>query len=287
MQYRKLGNTGLEISAFSFGGIVSMNQTTKDAADAVALAIDSGVNYFDVAPSYGNAQDMLGPALKPYRSKVHLACKTGKRDKAGARAELENSLRVLQTDYFDVYQLHGIDDFAEIDQALAPGGALEAIVDAKKEGLVRNIGFSCHKEQSAVKLINAYDFATMLFPFNFTYWLGAGVGEDLIGLARSRGMGIIAMKALAHRKWADAEERTYPKAWYKPIFDDDHLADLALRFVLSKPVSTALSPGDIRLLKLGLSIAADRSDPGAITLEEMETLTRIARDNAKDFMWDK
>ena len=108
LERRSLGRTGERLSIIGFGGIVVMNATTTEAADRVAHAIDRGVNYFDVAPSYGNAEEMLGPALEPYRKQVFLACKTQKRDRAGATAELERSLAHMRTDHFDLYQLHAV-----------------------------------------------------------------------------------------------------------------------------------------------------------------------------------
>lgn len=284
MEMRVLGRTGENVSAFGFGGIVVMNEQQDNADKYVAEAIEAGINYFDVAPSYGDAQEKLGPALKPYRKKVVLACKTAVRDAKGARSELENSLKVLQTDYFDVYQLHGIDDPVQIDQALAPGGALEAVLDAKQKGLVRFIGFSCHHENAALSLIDKFDFDTVLFPFNWTYWLAKGTGPKLISAAKKRNMGIIAMKALAHRNWLENEGHTYPNCWYKPIFDDERLASSALRFALSLPVDVALSPGDVRMLRVGLKAVGGLENAGAISREEIEELTRIAGENSQ-FMW--
>lgn len=264
MEMRTLGRTGEKVSAFGFGGIVVMEMPQEEANRAVSEAVDAGINYYDVAPSYGDAQQKLGPALKPYRNKVLLTCKTQMRDAAGARRELEDSLKMLETDHFDVYQLHAIDDPAEIDQALAPGGALEAVLDAKRQGLVRFVGFSCHHEEAALKLISMFDFDTVLFPFNWTYWLGKGVGPKVIEAAQKRNMGIIAMKSTAHRSWLEGEEHSYPKLWYKPITDNEKLASMALRFTLSRPVSLALSPGDIRMLRLGISAVGGLENAGTI-----------------------
>ena len=108
MQKRPYGTTGIDLSIVGFGGIVVKGVTAKQADLDVGWAIDQGINYFDVAPRYGNAQEMLGPALEPYRSGVFLACKTTKRDAAGAREELENSLRLLRTGHFDLYQMHSM-----------------------------------------------------------------------------------------------------------------------------------------------------------------------------------
>jgi aryl-alcohol dehydrogenase-like predicted oxidoreductase len=114
MQRRQLGKTGLEVSIITFGGIVVMNVEQTDANNVVAEAVDRGINYFDVAPSYGDAEVKLGPALEPFRQNVSLACKTGKRDKEGAAAELRQSLKNLRTDHFDVYQLHGLSKREEL-----------------------------------------------------------------------------------------------------------------------------------------------------------------------------
>lgn len=284
MEMRTLGRTGEKVSAYGFGGIVVKDTPQKEANLIVAEAIAAGINYFDVAPGYGNAQDHLGPALKPYRKNVMLTCKTGVRDAKGARAEMEDSLKKLETDYFDVYQLHGIDDPAEIDQALAPGGALEAVLAAQREGLVRFVGFSCHKPEAALQLMSAFDFDTVLFPLNWTYWLAKDVGPQVIQAAQEKNRGIIAMKALAHRHWAESEERSYPKCWYKPIFDDDKLATLALRFILSQPVSVVLSSGDVRMFRLGLSIVQGENGFQPLNECELEELTSIAKANTQ-FMW--
>ena len=152
LERRSLGRTGERLSIIGFGGIVVMNATTKEAADRVAHAIDRGVNYFDVAPSYGNAEDMLGPALEPYRKQVFLACKTQKRDRAGATEELERSLAHMRTDHFDLYQLHAVTTTEDVDQIFAPGGALEAFVAARKAGKVRFLGFSAHSVTAALAL---------------------------------------------------------------------------------------------------------------------------------------
>ncbi len=134
LERRPLGRTGERLSIIGFGGIVVMNATAQEASNRVAEAIDHGVNYFDVAPTYGNAQDMLGPALEPYRTGVFLACKTTERSKAGSERELEESLRKLRTDHVDLYQLHAVTTSQDVEQIFAPDGALETFVAARKAG---------------------------------------------------------------------------------------------------------------------------------------------------------
>ncbi|MFA6176712.1 MAG: aldo/keto reductase, partial [Phycisphaerae bacterium] len=133
---RPLGKTGFNVSIIGMGGIVVMNETSDHAGQIVSDAVEKGVNYFDVAPSYGDAELKLGPALKPFRKDVYLACKTGNRTYSGAMEELEKSLKNLQTDYFDVYQLHGLIDVEkDVKAALAKDGAIKAFVEAKKNGI--------------------------------------------------------------------------------------------------------------------------------------------------------
>ena len=123
MEQRALGKSGAKLSVVGFGGILCTDTTPEESAKIVAEAIDLGVTYFDVAPSYGNAEERLGPALKPYRDKVFLACKTGHRDKAGAAAQLHESLGRLKTDHVDLYQMHALTSDEDIAKAFGPDGA--------------------------------------------------------------------------------------------------------------------------------------------------------------------
>jgi predicted aldo/keto reductase-like oxidoreductase len=275
MEQRILGKTGFSISALAFGGIVVRETTAADAANQVAAAVDRGINYFDVAPSYGNAQEILGPALEPHRSKVYLACKTADRTKKGALEDLQNSFRLLRTDYFDVYQLHGV-EAEDLDTVFGKGGAVEALREAKEKGWVRNIGFTTHWDQVALKLLESHIFDTMLFPINWACWIKNGQGQRALEEAARQNLGRIAIKALAHRK-KEPPEDGYPKCWYRPIIGDDRLAELALRFTLERDVHTAVSPGDIRMLRLALSIMEKyQGTPPPLSPEEFAELKERA-----------
>ncbi len=272
MEHRILGKTGLSASVFAFGGIVVMDTPQQEANDIVKEAYEAGINYYDVAPSYGNAQDILGPALKPFRKDVLLACKSGKRDRDGLFYELHESMKLLHTDYFDVYQLHALTSPEEIDQALAPGGALEALLDAKKEGLVRHIGFSSHSDEGALRLLKTGVFESMLFPVNWALWLNQGMGRAPLAEAARQDLARPAIKALAFGP-KQPEDDGYGKCWYRPIIDDVDLADLALRFTLMQDVSLAVSPGDVRMLRLGLDIVNRYSgNPPPLSDAEMAVL---------------
>jgi len=254
MLKRPYGKTGIELSVVGFGGIICMNETADRASEAVAKAIDQGVNYFDVAPSYGNAQDILGPALEPYRDDVFLACKTGERSAKKAAKELEGSLKALKTDHFDLYQLHGVTTMEEVEEVFAPGGAMEVFEQAQKDGIVRYLGFSAHSEEAAVALMERYDFTSVLFPINWVTWNTGKFGPKVVATAQETETAVLALKALAKRTWRDGEERAWPKCWYAPV-DTYEEAELALRFTLSRPVVAAVSPSHQEFLWWACDIA--------------------------------
>jgi aryl-alcohol dehydrogenase-like predicted oxidoreductase len=252
---RKYGRHDDELSVVGFGGIVVMNVEQSEANDYVAWAVDRGCNYFDVAPSYGNAQDRLGPALKPYRDKCFLACKTGKRDAAGALEELENSLRVLQTDHFDLYQLHGITSVEETEQCFAPGGAMETFAKAREQGKVRYLGFSAHSHEAALKALESFPFDSVLFPLNAVCWHNGNFGPAVVEKAQEKGAALLSLKALAWTPWPEGARRRYEKAWYQPQ-DDRELARLLVGFTLGLPVTALVPSGHANLFKLAVHLAS-------------------------------
>jgi aryl-alcohol dehydrogenase-like predicted oxidoreductase len=220
----------------------------------VAEAVDRGVNYFDVAPSYGNAEERLGPALEPHRDQVFLACKTTKRKAGDAREELEASLKRLRTDHFDLYQLHAMTTREDLETATGPGGALEAFVRAREEGLIRHIGFSAHNVDVAVELMDRFPFASVLFPLNWMEYFNAGFGPQVVEKAVQKGVGRLALKAMARQKWPDGADRSaWPKCWYEPC-SDPHEAALALRFTLSQPITAAITPGHAPFFRQALDV---------------------------------
>jgi len=245
---------GPELSIIGFGGIVVSQVEQSEANDTVAWAVDRGVTYFDVAPTYGNAQERLGPALKPYRAQSFLACKTTRRDAAGAQAELEESLELLQTDHFDLYQFHGVSKDEEADQILAPGGAVETFLKAREDGKIRYVGFSAHSATAALKLLEAFEFDSVLFPFNCVCMENGGFGPHVMEKAIERGAARLALKALAWTAWPEGAERGYPKCWYQPI-DDRERARMALSYTLSLPIVAAIPPGDPGLFKMAVEVA--------------------------------
>jgi predicted aldo/keto reductase-like oxidoreductase len=259
IEKRALGRTGEKLSMIGFGGIVVMDATTEQAAARVKEAIDHGINYFDVAPTYGNAQEMLGPALEPYRKDVFLACKTMERTKEGARKELEQSLEYMRTDHFDLYQLHAVTSMDDVETILAKGGAMETFLEAREEGKVRFLGFSAHSVEAALALMDRFDFDTILFPFNFATWYAGNFGPQVMQKASEKKMGILALKAMAWRPWEEGEEHTTGnKTWYKPLPTPEE-ANQGLRFTLSHPVTAAIPPGHEDFFSMALALAKDFS----------------------------
>ncbi len=272
MEKRILGKTGEQLSIIGFGGIAVSGVEQSEANELVREAIDSGVNYFDVAPSYGNAQERLGPALEEFRKDVFLACKTVERGKEGAAAELRESLKMLRTDHFDLYQLHGMASDDDFQKAMGPGGAIEALVKAREQGLTRYLGFSAHSAEVALALMDRFDFDTVLFPINWVCYFNANFGPQVIAKAKDKGMGRLALKAMARTTREKGERNEYPKCWYKPVTDPEETA-LAIRFTLSQPLTAAVTPGDSRLLRRALDVGNEFQP---LTDAEYEDLRRRA-----------
>ncbi len=253
---RTLGKTGEKLSIIGFGGIVVMNEDTCAASNIVAEAVDRGVNYFDVAPSYGNAQERLGLALAPYRNKSFLACKTDGRLKGDSRADLEQSLKLLKTDHLDLYQFHALTKMADLDKVLGPGGAIETFEAAKKEGKIRFIGFSVHSVETALAALDRYNFDTVLFPVNWVLFSQANFGPQILKRAQEKNMGILALKGMAKTVWAAEQKQNHPqpKCWYQPAAFPTE-ASLGLRWTLGHPITAAIPPGDEGYFRLAMDVA--------------------------------
>ena len=253
---RALGKTGEHLSIIGFGGILVMNAEPGASANLVAEAVDRGVNYFDVAPSYGNAQQRLGPALKPYRDKCFLACKTDGRLKDDSRADLENSLRLLETDHLDLYQFHALTKMTDLDKVLGPGGAMETFEAAKKEGKIRYIGFSVHSVETAVAALDRYNFDTVLFPLNWVLVSQANFGKQILERANQKQAGVLCLKSMAKTVWPANQQNHHPdpKCWYEPA-GFPLQASLGLRWTLGHPITAAIPPGEERYFRLAMDVA--------------------------------
>ncbi len=276
---RPYGRDGVPLSVIGFGGIVVKDAEQEHANRVVAEAVERGVNYFDVAPSYGDAELKLGPALKPYRKDCFLACKTTERSAEAAKQEFERSLQRLYTDHFDLYQLHAITDVEkDVDAAFADDGVMPWLIEQKKVGRVRHLGFSAHSVAAALTALDRYEFDSVLLPVNFAAILKGDFGPQVIEKAISQGASVLALKAMAKQRWASKDDpgrKEFAKCWYQPLSDPGEAA-LGLRFTLNLPVTAALPPGEEKLWRLALEIATGNLSP--LSDDEQEQLALLSRD---------
>ena len=191
MRYQQLGKTGLTISELGFGGIPIMRLPLGDAVSVLHRAYDRGITFYDTANAYGRSEEFIGAAFADRRDKVVIATKTMKRDAAGAAEQLDNSLRMLRTDYIDLYQFHQLFHERDWQTIIGPGGAMETARKAQEQGKIRHLGVTSHNLSMAIKLVKTGLFATVQFPFSF---LEPAAADELHVAARGLGLGILAMK---------------------------------------------------------------------------------------------
>lgn len=275
MEKRRLGKTGHMSSILTFGSAAFWKVSQAEADAAIKLAVAHGVNHFDVAPSYGQAELRLGPWMGEHHKEVFLACKTAKRGRSQAWEELKRSLETLRVDHFDLYQLHGVNDLESLGVALGPGGALEAVLEAREQGLVQYIGITGHRPFVYVEALKRFDFDTVLFPLNRVLAAHASDYNDfapLLDVVREKDVGTIAIKAVAKRPW-EMTMHMY-RTWYEP-FDEQAEIDRSLWHVLSQGVTTAAMPSDLRLWPMVLD-AAERFRPLS-PQEQEEAVAEVER----------
>jgi len=226
-----------------FPGLALTKCDQEKGTAALHDAFDRGVNYFDVAPNYGNgdAEIKMGIGLQGMdRGKYFLACKTHKRDQAGAQMELDRSLQRLKTDHFDLYQLHHLVTPAEVKQALGPGGALDVVLKARDQGKLKYIGFSAHTTKGALEAMNTFRFDTIMFPINFVEYYTRGFGKEVMALANEQGAGLISIKPISWGTWPKEGQKSR-EWWYRSVEEPAQI-QLALRFALSQKGVTAAIP---------------------------------------------
>jgi aryl-alcohol dehydrogenase-like predicted oxidoreductase len=260
VQQRRLGRLGHMSSVLLYGGaaLAAVDQETADRS--VQLALDAGINHFDVAASYGDAELRLGPWMPRIRDRVFLATKTERRDRDGAWMQINRSLERLQTDHVDLIQIHAVGDLAELDRVTGPGGSLEATVRAKDEGLAGAIGITGHGHQAPAthrEALRRFGFDTVLTPLNPVLDRDRAYRSDydrLVAEAQAQDVGLMVIKAVSRRNWPAAAEHTYA-TWYEP-FDDQERITAAVAWVLShREVTGIATPGDVRLLPLVVEAA--------------------------------
>lgn len=251
MDKRVLGKTGHESTLITLGGAIFIYPISEKKGDVfIQYALDKGINHIDVAPTYGNAEERLGKWVKEYRGNIFLACKTGERTRSEAAKQLRESLERLQTDYFDLYQLHGLDDQEKLETVFGEDGAMRAIIEAKQQDLVKYIGITSHNPKNILRALKRFEFDTVLLPINYVLGAHPEPKNDyrpVLELAEKRNIGVIAMKAGAKGPYP-TEEKTH-NTWYQP-FSTQSQIDESVWFTLSQPgVTTAASSSDITIAK--------------------------------------
>jgi len=274
MEQRRLGKTGHMSSVLTFGA-AALGQVSQAEADAaIELAIRHGVNHFDVAPTYGEAELRLGPWMEKHHNEIFLGCKTTERSKAGARDSLRRSLERLRVDHFDLFQFHGVNDLETLYAILGPGGALEAVLEAREQGLVKYIGITGHRPFVQVEALNRFPFDTVLFPLNRVLAARRNDYSDfsiLLDQTRQKDVGMIAIKAITKRPW-QGPTHIY-RTWYEP-FDEQTEIDKSLWYVLSQGITTAPMASDVSLWPMLLD-SAERFQP--MNAEEQAAVVAEAR----------
>lgn len=275
------GKTGHESTRLIFGAaaIGGMRQEKADAT--IEMVRNAGINHFDTAASYGDSELRLADFLKDHRSDIFLATKTGDRDGDGARASIERSLSRMQIDQVDLIQFHNLAQDSDWEHVMAPGGALEAAIKARDEGLVRFIGVTGHGTRIAemhLKSLDRFDFASVLLPYNYLQMQEdryRSEFETLYALCAEKGVAMQTIKSIAKRRWREDDES--PKfSWYEPHRDNDVIAR-AVHFVLSRDNLFLNTSSDATLLPK-IVAAAEAFAAGTATDLESE----IAADNAAE-----
>lgn len=254
MERRRLGRLEHMTSVMVYGG-AALGEVTQEVADeSIAFAFESGINQFDTAADYGDSELRLAPSMKRIRDEIFLSTKTGRRDAEGARREIERSLERLGVPYVDLLQLHSIGDIEDLDRATGAGGALEAAVAARDEGLVRAIGITGHGDDAPATHLEAlkrFPFETVLTPWNWILSRDDSYRADFEALVEEVGRqdaGLMTIKTVSRRNWP-ADSQSYA-TWYEP-FDSEDTVDAAVAFVLAHEAITGLATaGDVRLLPL-------------------------------------
>ena len=236
-----------------------MGRVSQDVADrALDVLLEHNINHLDVAASYGDAELRVAPWLRAYPDRFFLATKTGQRRAGQARDELHRSLERMGVDHVDLWQLHNLSDPIEWDTALSPGGALDAAVEAREQGLVRAIGVTGHGAQIAAthrRSLQRFDFDSVLLPYNFTTLQSSYYRENFYGLkatCQERNAAVQTIKSLAYRPWM-GRERT-ATTWYQPLEDQSDI-DTAVHWALGEPGIFVITAGDVNILPRVLDAA--------------------------------
>jgi aryl-alcohol dehydrogenase-like predicted oxidoreductase len=253
------GRTGHKSTRVIFGGWALAEVTQEEADRTLDLLLQYGINHIDTAASYGDSELRIGPWMDRHRQDFFLATKTGERTYDKAREQIHHSLERLRVDQIDLLQLHYLVDPEEWQTALGPGGALEAAIEARDQGLVRFIGVTGHDVSVArmhIRSLERFDFDSVLLPYNYLMIQNpqyAADFEELMDLCQARNVAVQTIKSVARQpQWAEGEQTHH--TWYRPIVDQQAI-DHSVHWVLARPGIFLNTPGDIYLLPQVLDAA--------------------------------
>jgi aryl-alcohol dehydrogenase-like predicted oxidoreductase len=260
-------------------GAAALGRVSQDDADrTLDVLLQYGVNHIDVAASYGDAELRIAPWLKRERKQFFVATKTGERRAAGAKEQLHRSLDRMGIDHIDLWQLHNLADPIEWDIALSPGGAIEAAVEAKQQGLIGGIGVTGHGLQVAAthrRSLQRFDFDSVLLPYNYITMESAYYAENfdaLLATCAERNVVVQTIKSIAYRPWMGQEHTR--STWYRPLEHQDEI-DAAVWWVLARPGIFLNTVGDINLLPRVLD-AASRFDAARSQAELADQVAQLS-----------
>jgi aryl-alcohol dehydrogenase-like predicted oxidoreductase len=255
METRRFGRTGHKSTVAIFGAAAFYEVSQEDADKVMEQVIEAGVNHIDVAPSYGQAELRIGPWMRRERERFFLGCKTMERTKDGAWKEMQESLRRLHTETFDLYQCHAITTMEELDAITRTGGALEAFEQARREGLIKFIGITGHgvdAPQIYLEALRRFDFDSVLFPLNFVQMAIPAYRrytEELVATCKAKDVGTMVIKAITKAPWGERHHTA--TTWYEP-FDQMEEIQKGVNFALSYDVTGLCTVGDTRILPMVL-----------------------------------
>jgi aryl-alcohol dehydrogenase-like predicted oxidoreductase len=271
----QFGNTGHESSRTIFGAAAFMRASQEFADQTLPLLKSHGINHIDVAASYGDAELRLGPWMERHRESFFLATKTNERSYEAARDQIKRSLERMRVASVDLIQLHNLTDEDGWQQAMAPSGALEAVIEAKEQGLARFAGVTGHGVAVArmhLRSLERYAFDSVLLPFNYAMMQNSEYArdfEELLDVCQERGVAVQTIKGITLGPWGEKERST--TTWYEPL-QEQHEIDLAVHWVLGRPGVFLNTASDVNLLPKVLD-AAERFSARP-TDAQMEQLSR-------------
>lgn len=274
------GRSGHESTRLIFGGAALSAVTQAEADATLDLLLEHGINHIDTAASYGEAERRIGPWMKRYRQQFFLATKTEERTRQAAWESLQRSLELLHTDHVDLFQIHNLSTQEEWEIALGEGGALEAFVQAREQGLTRFIGVTGHGVQIARLHINAlqrFDFDSVLLPYNYVMLQNPQYAADfaeLLEMCQRRNVAVQTIKSITRAPWGDQPQTR--NTWYQPLEDQADI-DLAVHWVLGEPRVFLNSVADIHLLPRVLDAAERfRSKPSDAAMRSLLEKAQMA-----------